>query len=279
MKLSLAFSSCPNDTFIFDALVNNRIDAEGFDFGTQIVDIQELNEMALRGSVDIIKLSLAAYPNVSQNYQLLTSGGAMGSGVGPLVVSRLKIYPDEVGHTSVAIPGLQTTANLLFTLKYPNVIKKKVYLFSQIEEALLSYQADIGVLIHEGRFTYQKKGLRLVLDLGVFWEQLTGFPIPLGGIAVRRSLPEGVKQALNRLIRASTEYAITRPSASYPFVRQHAHSIDDDALRGHIELYVNDYTLNFGAKGKEAANELFKCASGIGFCGAMDAALPAFISE
>jgi len=260
MKFSLAISTCPNDTFIFDALVNKRIDTERFSFQCTFADIDQLNNFALLGDIDLVKISYAAYPYVSDKYQLLTSGSALGRGVGPLVVSKRKIYPDEIQFTKIAIPGERTTANLLFSMAFPGAKNKSVYLFSEIEDAVLSNDVDVGVIIHENRFTYQLKGLKKVVDLGNLWEEQTGLPIPLGGIAVKRDLDSQVKQILDRLVRESVEYAFTNPNHAYPFVREHAQSMELDVMTRHIDLYVNDFSARLGNEGKRAVNSFFKIA-------------------
>lgn len=277
MKFTLAISTCPNDTFIFDGLVNRRIDSQGFEFDVIMTDIKELNDMALSGEADIIKVSFAVYPFISSGYQLLTSGGALGRGVGPLVISKRKIYPDEVEFTRIAIPGEKTTANLLFSLAFPNALNKKVFLFSDIEEAILSNEVDVGVIIHENRFTYQVKGLKKIVDLGNFWEEKTGLPIPLGGIVVRRDLTSNQKLTLNRLVTKSVEYAISSPAQSYPFVKKYAQTMDDEIMQQHIDLYVNHFSVNLGNEGANAVNELFKRATDAGYASANSLVQPIFV--
>jgi len=256
MQIQLAFSTCPNDTFIFEALANNRFSDVNYSFNYALADIQELNRLALNGQVDMVKISYALYPMISENYQLLTAGSALGRGVGPLVVSKRKIYPDEVEYAKVAIPGETTTANLLFTLAFPKAENKQVYLFSDIEEAVLQNEADVGVLIHEGRFTFEQKGLKKIIDLGDFWERTSSHPIPLGGIAVRRSLPEKVKHELNNLTRQSVEFAFANTKVVMPFVKKYAQEMDEQVMQKHISLYVNSFTINLGEKGKQAVTDL-----------------------
>lgn len=258
MKLTLCFSTCPNDTFIFDALVNGRIDNKGLAFDLHLADIDDLNKIALRGEADITKISFNAFSKVTDTYQLLTSGSALGRGVGPLLVSRRVIYPDEIDSIKVAIPGLETTANMLFTIAYPNVRNKQVYLFSDIEEAILTGEVDAGVIIHENRFTYQKKGLKKIVDLGEFWEKETKLPIPLGGIVIRRELPTELKNTVNSLLQKSVEYAFAHPKDSYPFVKKYAQAMDEEVMYKHIELYVNNYSIDLGTEGKNAIVQLYK---------------------
>ena len=257
MNLNLCFSTCPNDTFMFEALVNGKIDTKGFSFDIHLADIDELNRLALDGIPDITKLSFNAYAQISDKYQLLSAGSALGSGVGPLLVSRRLIYPDEVKHVKIAIPGLGTTANMLFSIAFPDAKSKKVYLFSEIEEAILSNEVDAGLIIHENRFTYEKKGLKKIIDLGEFWESQTNLPIPLGGIAIKRSLPDKIKAHMNLIMRQSVEYAFAHPKESYSYVRKYAQSMDEEVMYKHIQLYVNKYSIDLGDDGKNAINELY----------------------
>ncbi|MDY0199770.1 MAG: 1,4-dihydroxy-6-naphthoate synthase [Bacteroidales bacterium] len=256
MNLSIAFSTCPNDTFIFDALVNGRIPTGNLNFTKTLADIQALNSMALAGDVDIVKISFALYPLISEKYQILSAGAALGKGVGPLVISKRKIYPDEIQYAKVAVPGTHTTANLLFSLAYPEAINKQVFLFSDIEEAILDNEVDVGVIIHENRFTYVKKGLKKISDLGDYWETQTKLPIPLGGIAIKRALPQSIKQKVNQLVRTSVEFALQTPNASYDFVRNNAQAMEFEVMQQHIELYVNNYSVNLGEFGRKAVTEL-----------------------
>jgi 1,4-dihydroxy-6-naphthoate synthase len=257
MDLTLGFSTCPNDTFIFDAMVNRKIDTEGLHFSLHLADVEELNQLAFASTLDISKVSYHAFAYLSANYQLLSAGSALGFNNGPLLISKHKIFPDELDGLKIAIPGKYTTANLLLSIAYPNLLLKKEYLFSDIEEVILSGEADAGVIIHENRFTYQAKGLKKIVDLGEYWEQQTGLPIPLGGIIVKRRLPQTIRLKINRVLRRSVEYAIANPNDSLPFVRKHAQSMDESVMRSHIELYVNDFSVDLGAKGREAITVLF----------------------
>jgi 1,4-dihydroxy-6-naphthoate synthase len=258
MNLKLNFSTCPNDTFMFDALVNSRITTNDFTFDIHLADIDELNQLAFEGIPDITKISFNAFARLSDKYQLLNAGSALGSGVGPLVISNRLIYPDEVKHASIAIPGLETTANMLFSIAFPDALNKRVYLFSDIEEAILSNEIDAGVIIHENRFTYEKKGLKKIIDLGEYWESLTKLPIPLGGIAIRRSLPEKIKSQIDSFMRQSVEFAFAHPKQSYPYVRKYAQSMDEDVMYKHIQLYVNKYSVDLEVDGRNAIMELFR---------------------
>lgn len=266
MNLSLAISTCPNDTFIFDAIVNNRIELGLLSFSLSLADIDVLNAMAEKSEPDIVKISYATYPFVSESYQMLTSGGALGKGVGPLVISKRKIYPDELPYVAIAIPGLRTTANLLFSIFYPSTTNKKVYLFSDIEEAILSNEVDAGVIIHENRFTYQLKRLQRIVDLGELWEKSTNLPIPLGGIAVKRSIPFEAKKQLQLIVKNSVEYAFANPNDSKKFVSQHAQELDSVTIQKHIDLYVNSYSVELGQNGTEAVSALWQKAASVGFC-------------
>ncbi len=257
MNLTLGFSTCPNDTFIFDAMVNGRINTEGLLFNVHLADVEELNRMAFSAEIDISKVSYHAFAYLSDAYQLLTSGSALGFGNGPLLISKHKIYPDEVKELKIAIPGKYTTANLLLSLAYPHLNQKTEYLFSDIEEVILSGEMDAGVIIHENRFTYRSKGLRKIVDLGELWEQQYGLPIPLGGIIVKRNLPEDIRHKVNRVLRRSVEYALQNPNDSLPFVRQHAQSMDESVMQSHIRLYVNDFSVDLGVKGREAIDTLY----------------------
>jgi 1,4-dihydroxy-6-naphthoate synthase len=257
MMLTLGFSTCPNDTFIFDAMVNGRIDTEGLNFDAHLADVEELNQMAFSSVLDITKVSYHAFAYLSGEYQLLTSGSALGFNNGPLLISRHKIYPDEVDNLKVAIPGKYTTANLLLSIAYPNLREKKEYLFSDIEEAVLSGEADAGVIIHESRFTYASRGLRKIMDLGEYWDRETGLPIPLGGIIVKRSLPEELRKKINRVLRRSVEYALLHPGESLPYVKKYAQTMSEEVMRNHIQLYVNEFSADIGTKGREAITALY----------------------
>jgi 1,4-dihydroxy-6-naphthoate synthase len=255
-KLTIGFSPCPNDTFIFDALVNKKIDTEGLDFDVVMEDVETLNRWSIDGKLDITKISFGVLPLVMKDYALLKSGGALGKGVGPLLISKKPIAALHIDECSVAIPGENTTAHLLFSVTFPNALKKEFMVFSKIEDAILSGQVDCGVIIHENRFTYQKRGLKKVLDLGEFWEEQTGCPIPLGGIVVKHSVDKLISLKVDRLIRESIEFAF----ANYPllpeFVKNNSQEMEEEVMRQHIQLYVNDFSIDSGEKGKEAIEEL-----------------------
>lgn len=258
MKLNLCFSTCPNDTFIFDAMLRQKINTEGLTFETLLADVEELNNKAFSSEADITKLSYHAFAYVSNNYRLLTSGSALGNACGPLLISKYKIYPDEIKDIKIAIPGKYTTANLLLKIAFPEIKEPNNYLFSDIEEAILSNEVDAGVIIHENRFTYQQKGLKKIQDLGEYWENKTQKPIPLGGIAINKKLPLEIQQKVNRVLKRSVEYALKNPTESYDFIHQHAQEMSSEVMYNHIKLYVNNYTVELGKKGKEAIEILYK---------------------
>jgi 1,4-dihydroxy-6-naphthoate synthase len=261
MNISLGFSPCPNDTFIFYALMNGRVYTNGFHFTEIIADVETLNRKALGAEIDVTKLSIAAYLYARENYVLLNSGSALGRGCGPLLISKQEIKPSEVNHHSVAIPGKLTTANFLFNAFFPVHGKKTEMVFSDIEDAVLNEEADLGVIIHENRFTYQKKGLKKVADLGQLWEVKTGQPIPLGGIAMKRTFNTQQLEAMNAMIRESVLYAFAHPDETMVFVRKHAQEMDEAVMRQHIQLYVNEYTIDLGPSGKNAIQQFFDYAS------------------
>ncbi len=262
MKLSLGFSPCPNDCFMFDAIVNRRIDLEGLEFSVRLADVEALNESAFAGAADVTKLSYHAYAHCAADYVLLDACSALGRNCGPLLISKRPISQNEVaaGTLRIATPGTYTTAQFLFGLAFPNAKNTTPLVFSAIEQALLNDEFDAGLIIHENRFTYEAKGLKKIIDLGEFWEQETGLPIPLGGIVIKRSLPDEVKRTVNRALRRSVEYALAHRSASLPFVREHAQEMSEEVMYRHIDLYVNDYSLDLGPEGKRAVEMLFERA-------------------
>jgi 1,4-dihydroxy-6-naphthoate synthase len=260
MKLTLGFSPCPNDTFIFDAMVHGRIDTEGLEFDYLLADVEELNRKAFTSDLDITKMSFYAYAYASQDYLILDSGSALGHRNGPLLISKKKIDPSKLASVRIAIPGKYTTANMLFSIAWPEARNKTEYLFSSIEEALLKDEMDAGLIIHETRFTYFKRGLHKIADMGEYWEKLTGLPIPLGTIVVNRRIPEDIALKVNRIIRRSLEYAYHDSIASYDFVVTNAKEMDSTVMNNHIKLFVNKFTLNLGKEGKKAISELFRIA-------------------
>lgn len=260
MKLTLGFSPCPNDTFIFDAMVNNKIDTEGLSFECVIADVEKLNRLAFQRSLDITKLSYYAYAHGIKDYILLHAGSALGSNCGPLLISMPENQKSEVENLSIAIPGKYTTANFLLSLAFPMAMNKVEMCFSDIESAILQNKVNAGVIIHENRFTYQARSLVKIMDLGEYWESHTRLPIPLGGIVIKRNIPGKVAQKVNRIIRKSVEYARAHPESSKEYVRQHAQEMDETVRNRHIQLYVNHYTVDLGETGKEAVKALFEWA-------------------
>jgi 1,4-dihydroxy-6-naphthoate synthase len=264
---------------MFDALVHRRLDLEGLDFDVRLADVEALNKAAFAGDVDVTKLSYHAYAYCAGSYVLLDAGSALGRNCGPLLISRRLVSQDEVasGVCRIAIPGRYTTANLLLGLAFPAARDKIELLFSDIEGAVLDGRVDAGLIIHENRFTYAAKGLKKIVDLGEYWENATGAPIPLGGIVVRRSLPDDVKHAVNRLVRRSVEYAFAHREASVPYVREHAQEMREDVMYQHIDLYVNDYSVDLGPDGRRAVTLLFDNANARGVVPSIEQ--PLFLDE
>lgn len=261
MKLTLGFSPCPNDTFIFEAMVHGRIDTEGLEFDWFLADVEELNRRAIEGRVDITKMSYHAYARAAARYLILDAGSALGRGNGPLVISSRTLRPDELDDALIAIPGLYTTANLLFSIFWPAASRKREYLFSDIPGAVLSGEVDAGLIIHETRFTYQAMGLKKVADTGERWEELTGLPIPLGGIVVNRAMDKATAAKVNRAVRRSIDYARASPGESADFIRKNARETDAMVTREHIELFVNSFSLSLGQEGRAAIERLFSVAT------------------
>jgi 1,4-dihydroxy-6-naphthoate synthase len=266
MKLTIGFSPCPNDTFIFDALIHHKIDTEGLDFEVFYDDVETLNKKAFRGEPDITKLSYHAFAYAADKYILLDAGSALGFGVGPLLICKgdvedLKTQLDTGNpHLKIAIPGKYTTANFLLSLAFPNATNKQELVFSDIENAVLNGRVDIGLIIHENRFTYQDKGLHKIIDLGDYWEKRTGCAIPLGGIVANRNLPLDVQHKINRVIKRSVEFAFANPKSGLEYIRSHAQEMSEEVMYKHIELYVNKFSVDLGEEGKKAVKLLFDTA-------------------
>lgn len=266
-KLTVGFSPCPNDTFMFDAMVHHKIDTEGLLFDVIIDDVESLNQKVLSNEIDVSKSSFATFFRVTDTYLLLNAGAALGNGVGPLLIAKNEIRipitigtKSEIGNLKIAIPGKNTTANFLFSIFFPEAVNKVEMIFSEVEDAVLSGSVDAGVIIHENRFTYHDKGLKKICDLGELWENETGQPIPLGGIIVKKSLPSDIRKKLGRVMRKSVEYAFTHPESSYAFVKQHAQEMDEAIRKKHIALYVNNYSIDLGETGRRAVETLFSKA-------------------
>jgi 1,4-dihydroxy-6-naphthoate synthase len=251
---------------MFDAIVHERIDLEGLEFEPSLADVEALNRAAFTGTADVTKLSYHAYAYCDARYVLLDAGSALGRNCGPLLISQRPMTTRDVatGQLRIAIPGRFTTANFLLGLAFPNAVNRSELLFSEIEGAVLDGRFDAGLIIHENRFTYADKGLRKIIDLGEFWEAETGCPIPLGGIVVRRDLPDDVKRRVKRVLRRSVEYAFANRTASLPYVRAHAQEMSDEVMYKHIDLYVNQFSVDLGADGRRAVTTLFDKARALG---------------
>lgn len=265
MKFSLGFSPCPNDTFIFDAMIHHKIDTEGLEFDVIMEDVERLNQLAFSEKIDITKLSFHAFAHLSDKYALLNSGSALGNNCGPLLIAKKMLSTHEIENASIAIPGKFTTANLLLKLAFPEHSNTEEMIFSQIEDAVLHETVDAGLIIHENRFTYPAKGLVKIMDLGEFWESSTGHPIPLGGIVVKRTLPLSVQQKIDRVLKKSVLFAMGQPEQAMEFVSLHAQEMNREVMRSHIRLYVNNYTIELGNKGKAAVQQLFDQCKKLGF--------------
>lgn len=257
MKLTLGFSPCPNDTFIFDALVNGKIDTSGLQFEAVLEDVETLNQWALQGRLDVTKLSFPALFRSVTQYAILNSGAALGNGVGPLLIAKTPLAPEAVHNQHIAIPGVNTTANFLLSFAFPQAVNREAVLFSDIENQVLAGNKELGLIIHENRFTYAQRGLYKVRDLGEYWEQQTGLPIPLGCIAIKRSYPKDLQLQVNQLIHQSLTYAFERYPDLPPYVEAHAQEMDKIVMRQHIDLYVNKYSLQLGEAGKAAIYKLY----------------------
>lgn len=264
MKLTLGFSPCPNDCFIFDALIHKKIETQGLDFTVIMEDVEALNNRAFKQELDITKLSYHAFIYLTDHYQLLNSGSALGFNCGPLLVQNSKYPVTQLDQAIIAIPGKYTTANFLLSLAYPQAVQKKELLFSDIENAVITQQVDAGLLIHENRFTYQEKGLQKIADLGEFWESLIHAPIPLGGIVVKKNMDKKLQQTIDTLIKQSVEFAFADPEGTMNFVKQHAQEMSLDVMKKHIDLYVNQFSVDLGIVGRNAVQLLIDKAHEVG---------------
>ena len=255
MNLTIGFSSCPNDTFMFDAMIHHKIDTEGLKFDVVMTDIQKLNMMALEGKLNVTKLSFNAFTYCIDDYLILDSGAALGKNCGPILIKKSDTVLSE--NSKIAIPGKFTTANMLLDIALPKFKNKEEILFSNIEDDILKNKVDGGVIIHENRFTYQDKGLMKVIDLGEFWQKETKLPIPLGGIVVKRNVSSRIQKKIERVISRSVEYALKNPDCSSSYVKYHAQEMDKLVIKSHINLYVNKYSISLGADGRDAVMEIF----------------------
>jgi 1,4-dihydroxy-6-naphthoate synthase len=277
MKISLGYSPCPNDTFIFDALAHGKVDTEGLEFDIRLADVEALNRWAFAGELDVTKLSYHAFAHLRGSYALLDAGSALGRNCGPLLIARRPLSEAGLADARVVIPGRYTTANFLLSLAYPQLRHKEELVFSAIEDEVLSGRADAGLIIHENRFTYAQKGLIKIADLGEWWEGSTGYPIPLGGIVVKRSLPAEVQQRIERVLARSVAFALDNPQEAAPYVRAHAQEMDEEVMYAHIELYVNDFTRTLGAEGRSAIAYMMRRAEELGVIA--PASAPLFVSD
>ena len=257
MQLTIGFSPCPNDTFIFDAMIHHKINTEGLQFKFVLEDVQTLNDWALEGRLDITKLSYGVLPLVLNRYKLLDSGSALGKGVGPLLITNERDGVLNVEEQVIAIPGKNTTAHLLFSLKYP-LAKNKIFIrYDEIENFVLQGKG-LGVIIHENRFTYKEKGLIKIIDLGDYWEQQNNVPIPLGGIVIKKSIETDLQQKINRLIKESIEYAYKQYPLLNDFIKENSQEMSEAVMLEHINLYVNNYSLSLQREGREAVLKLLE---------------------
>lgn len=259
MRLKLAFSPCPNDTFAFHAMVHGLVDTHDFQFDVTLADIEDLNKSASNSVYDITKMSYSAYMRLCDKYIMLNSGSALGFNNGPLLVKRAGTTPN-LESAKVAIPGLETTANLLASILFPQITNKSVYIFSNIEDAILNEEVEAGLLIHEGRFTYKDKGLELIADLGEVWQKKYNLPIPLGGIAIKRTLIDAGKD-IDSILKSSIDFAFKNPNSSSEYIKSNAQEMEERVQRDHIMLYVNEFTKDIGKDGKKAVEMLYKVAA------------------
>jgi len=257
--LSLGFSPCPNDTFIFHALVHGLVGRPGLRFAPPLLaDVETLNEWAMAGRLHVTKLSFHALGHLLDDYVLLDAGSALGRGCGPLLVAGNPLAVDDLAGKRVAIPGRYTTAAMLLRLFAPHCEKLVVMGFEQIMPAIAAGTVDAGVIIHESRFTYRQHGLELIQDLGSWWEAESGHPIPLGGIAAKRSLGEEAIFGAQEVIRDSVRWGGRHPDASRAYIRQHAQELDEQVTRDHVGLYVNAFSEQLGGEGRAAVAEFLR---------------------
>lgn len=257
-ELSIGYSPCPNDTFIFYALVHGQIPLRNFTLAAPVLDdVETLNQWALETKLDVTKLSFQVMGHVLDKYIILSSGAALGRGCGPLLVTSPDVTLD-LGNARIAIPGTYTTAAMLFKLYAPKANNLQVMRFEQIMPAISAGKVDAGVIIHESRFTYQDQSLVAVQDLGEWWEKLTGLPIPLGCIAAKRSLGREILTELDQAIRSSLVWARKHPEQCMEYIRSHAQEMQDSVLQNHIDLYVNDFSFDIGEEGKAAVREMLE---------------------
>jgi len=266
MIIPAAISPCPNDTFIFDALINQRISNDKYQFAFQFLDIEQLNSLAIANTKGLLKISYHAFLKVHQHYKLLKSGSAMGFGTGPLLVAKKPMDINAVNKAVIAIPGFNTTANFLLSYTFPEAVNRKTFCFSDIETAILDNQVDAGVIIHESRFTYKEKGLTCIADLGKLWDEAEKTPLPLGGIVMHRSYGDEAITKVESLVRESAAYAMKNPDVSAGFIKKYAAEMDTETINKHIRTYVNDFSLDMGEEGKKAVVNFFRAAGKLNLC-------------
>jgi len=258
MNFTLGFSPCPNDTFIFDALVNKKIDTGDYHFTARLEDVETLNELAKKEALDFTKISYGVLPLVAENYKVLNSGSALGKGVGPLLISKKPVDFENVENYDIAIPGENTTAHLLFSLAFPNAKNKVFKRYDEIEDAVLNSDRILGVIIHENRFTYMNKGLHKIVDLGNYWEEKTSLPIPLGGIVGKRSIKPRILNDVDSLIKKSIEYSFSNYPFISDYIKKHSQEMEEEVMKKHIDLYVNNFSLGLAAEGQNAIKQLMQ---------------------
>ncbi len=276
-ELTLGFSPCPNDTFMFYPLVHGMVDTGGYSFTERLEDVETLNRLALEGTLDVTKVSYSALGHIRDQYALLRVGSALGRGCGPLLVSSRELDPAELNNMTIAVPGLYTTAYLLMRLYNPKPCRFLEMPFNEVMESVTSGRADVGLIIHESRFTYRDAGLYRLADLGGWWEAETGLPIPLGGIAARRSLGYRTIKAIENALARAVDHACNYPDSASGYIRKHAQEMLPDVCAAHIALYVNDFSKNLGNDGEQAIYELFRRAEAAGLL--PHSAMPLFATE
>jgi len=262
--LTLGFSPCPNDTFMFYPLVHGLVDTGSFSFNERLEDVETLNRLAVKGILDVTKVSYAALGHIRDEYALLRAGSALGRGCGPMLVAKELLDPAALQGKTIAIPGRYTTAHLLMRLYAPSLTTFLEMPFHEIMDAVMTGRADAGVIIHESRFTYQGFGLQQLVDLGQWWENETGLPIPLGGIVAKRSLGADTIHTIEQALAAGVDYARSNPEAATRYIREHAQEMNEQVCAAHIGLYVNDFSQQLGAEGEEAIAELLRRAEAAG---------------
>lgn len=264
MKLSLAYSPCPNDTFMFHDLAIGCLRLPGYEIEPYLHDVETLNSFALQERFDITKLSFYAYLKVREHYDILATGAALGFGCGPILIGKKAVKRSELANCRIAIPGKLTTAHLLFLLWAPKVTHKLFVTYDQIFEYIVSGKADCGILIHESRFTYEQAGFQKILDLGSWWEEKTSLPVPLGCIAIHKRLPTELVKSFETLLKQSIKNSLANPETALGYIRQHAQEMDENVLLRHIETFVNQYSLDLGKEGMAAVTKLEEMALGAG---------------